>query len=234
MACMTSSPPHRRQTSVAPKLTEQQMEIIRIGKSTPTPMVASRSTRGRSRHRLREDFCNRIPECIGGLRLHQHHGMPVPEGAKNSPLQETPAGSPTPSIRRPSQNSFAGTTEGLQARIADQDHPMRVICSLVGDGAEVTTDCWSGCNALAAFSGVGGKRIAHRRVDHSVEFVTADGCHTNVVECMRHQIPCFKWPGRGGAGIFRVMAARVFCQPGRLSAGHGSPIIFAWGWVAIL
>ena len=52
--------------------------------------------------------------------------------------------------------------------------------------------------------------IAHHRVNHSVEFVSADGHHTNVVECMRHQVrDVFEWLGRGDARIFRVMAACV-------------------------
>ena len=41
--------------------------------------------------------------------------------------------------------------------------------------------------------------------------------HTNVVEFMRHQArDVFEWLGHGDARIFRVMAARVLCQPRKL------------------
>ena len=92
-------------------------------------------------------------------------------------------------------------------------------------------DCWvigwvnNDCRVIGRSRGFAAAG-AHHRVNHSVEFVSADGRHANVAECMRRQArDVFEWLGRGDVRIFRIMAARVLCHPrngfGNVNGLHG-------------
>lgn len=91
------------------------------------------------------------------------------------------------------------------------------IAEMVANTAHVTTDQWGGYHGLRDLCAARGKTIVHHRVNHSAGFKNAEGKHTNVVECMHHQVRAIfdrvgqEWEKR----TCRIMAACAVAQPGR-------------------
>ena len=94
----------------------------------------------------------------------------------------------------------------------------RWIIDLCANGAQVSTDSFSSYYSLESTALESGKVISARMVNHSVEFTTADGIHTNAVEGMHKHVRAFlrtlgRLSSKKHERVFQVLAAAQMCNP---------------------
>lgn len=135
-------------------------------------------------------------------RCKNHRGRVVPEMWVVGGIEYFPDGNAPHSPKsflvvlkqdpnQPPGNVAAGLVQGLQANPnrpgvypRSQHNLEQIVAAFVEAGSEIHTDQWAGYQGLSLLNYAAGNTIAydHRTVNHSVEFVSNTGTHTQAVE----------------------------------------------------